>query len=473
MGLRRTRVSRRGAALSGAAALAAFLLLAAPASATDWPTFGFDPARTNENPAERALGPGNVPSLREIWSTRLEGVSNTQPLFASRVRLEGGARSDLVVAGTEHGELAAVDAATGRAVWRRRLGSRLARCTDFPGRRYGVTSTPVIDRARARVYSADGEGKVHALDLATGREERGWPVTVTRAPAREHIWGALALRKDRLYAATSSHCSEAFYRGRVVAIDAAEAEVAATWFPLPASQRGGGIWGWGGVSLDQGGDVYAATSAAQAGPVASPFAQRVARLSPLLRLRASDRPNVPTVRDADFGATPLLFRAPGCPPQLAVLHKNGALFLYDRDRIASGPRQTLQLGDATKLGAYGTYAYSRSARTLFVANNTTGNFTHGLLALRVSAGCRLEPAWQQAVGPDPAYLSPPVTANGVVYLGTGFGRELWAFDAATGRPLWTSPRLGGAVYAAPTVAEGRLYAAAWDGRLHAYAPASG
>ena len=91
----------------------------------------------------------------------------------------------------------------------------------------------------------------------------------------------------------------------------------------------------------------------------------------------------------------------------------------------------------------------------------------------MSAACALEPAWQQSVGPDPAVLSPPVTANGVVYLGTGFGRELWAFDAASGRPLWTSGRLDGAVYGGPTVANGRLYAGAWDGRIHAFAPAAG
>jgi outer membrane protein assembly factor BamB len=455
-------VNRRAAAV--ATLLAA--LVAAPASAADWATFGFDSARTNENRFETALGPANAPSLREVWSVPLGGVINAQPLV-----LDGA--PGLVLAATERGDLWALQAATGRTVWRRRLGSRRARCRDLPGGVYGITSTPTVERARGNVYVADGQGRLHALSLRTGRERPGWPVTVTPAPAREHVWGGIAQRGGMLYAATSSHCDEVFYRGRLVAVDSRRASVVARWFPLGPRFRGGGIWGWGGASVDLAtGDVYAATSTAQAGGEVRPYAQRVVRLSRALRLRASHRPNVPATSDADFGATPMLYRAPGCPPQLAVLHKAGALLVYDRDRIAAGPRQQLQIGRRDLLGAFGTYAWSAAARMLYVANNSSGDLTHGLLAFRVSAACRLEPAWQQPVGPDPAVLSPPVVANGVVYLGTGYGRELHAFEAATGRPLWSSSRLGGAVYGGPAVAGGRLYAGAWDGRLHAFAPAN-
>ncbi len=464
---------RRGLLTAGACALT--LALPAPgARATDWPTFGFTSARTGENPLERRLTPARVPSLHEIWSAPLDGVLDAQPLVAGNVRLRHGRKADLVIAGSEGGDLAAFDAASGQAVWHRRLGSLAVRCHDTPGGRYGVTSTPDIDRRRNRVYAADGRGRVHALDLSTGAERRGWPVRITPAPAREHIWGGLSRRGDRLYAATSSHCDETFYRGRVVALDARRARIAATWYSLPARLRGGGVWGWGGAALDpRDGNVYVATANALVVREDTPSAEHVVRLSPGLRPRAIDHPAIPNTGDADFGAAPLLYRAPGCPPQLAVLHKSGALLVYDRDRVARGPRQTLQVGDGRRLGAYGTYAYSATARTLFVANNTTGDFTHGLLAFRVSAACTLEPLWQQAVGPEPAILSPPVVAAGVVYLGTGFDDELWAFDASTGRPLWTSPRLTGAVYGGPTVANGRLYAGAWDRRLHAFAPSAG
>ena len=106
-----------------------------------------------------------------------------------------------------------------------------------------------------------------------------------------------------------------------------------------------------------------------------------------------------------------------------------------------------------------------------MANNSTGDFSHGLVALRVTSGCRLAPAWSQPVGPDPAILSPPAVANGVVYLATGFGREVHAFEAASGRPLWASGNLGGAIHGGPIVAGGRLFVAGWDARLRAFSPA--
>jgi outer membrane protein assembly factor BamB len=458
--------------LAAGATVAALLALAAPASAADWTTYGFDWARTNANPSEARLGVAGAQSLREVWAAPLQGVANAQPLVVTGVRLRGGRRAELVLAATEHGFLSAHDAATGARVWRRALGARRTRCADLPRGLYGISSTPVVNRRAGVVFAVSGDGRAHALSLATGRERPGWPVPVTTAPAREYVWGALALRAGRLYAATSSHCSNAFYRGRLVAIDVRRARLAHTWLPLHPRRRGGGMWGWGGMAIDRAtGDVFVATSDALAPPAHARGADSVARLAADLRLRALDRPPTRDVQDAELGGAPMLLRAPGCPPQLAVTHKSGALFLYDRDRLAGGPRQTLQIGRRGFLGTYGTYAWSAAARTLFVANNSTGDHPHGLLALRLGPACRLARAWAQPVGPDPAVNSPPVVANGVVYFATGFGREVHAFEAATGRPLWTSPRLAGAAYGAPTVANGRLYVAAWDERLHAYAPA--
>ena len=458
---------------AAAACLAALLLLGtATAAAADWTTFGHDLARTNENPAESKLGPANAPSLREVWAAPLQGAANAQPLVVSGVRLAGGRRVQIVLAATEDGVLSAHDATTGRRIWRRALGVQHTRCSDLPGGRYGISSTPVVDRARGLVYAQAGDGRAHAVALGTGRELRGgWPVTVSPAPAREYVWGALALRAGRLYAATSSHCSRTFYRGRIVAIDVRRARIVASWLSLGPRRRGGGMWGWGGMAIDaENGDVFAATADALVPPANGPGADSLHRLTARLRLRARDQPPTPPVQNAEFGGVPLLLRAPGCPRQLVVTHKSGLLFLYDRDRLRAGPRQALQIGRRGLLAAFGTYAWSASRRTLFVANNSAGDLPQGLLALRLTPACRLELAWAQPAGPDPGALSPPVTANGVVYLATGYHRHVMAFAADTGQVLWTSPRLNGGAYGGPAVASGRLFVAAWDGLLHAYAP---
>lgn len=456
-----------------AATAVAATVLGAPAAApaADWSTFGFGTERTNENPLERTLGVQNAVALRETWSAPLEGVPNAQPLVVDGVRLAGGRRAQLVLAATERGVLSAHDALTGARVWRSALGVRQTRCGDLPHGQYGISATPAVDRRAGTVYAVAGDGRAHAVSLASGRERPGWPVVVTSAPAREYVWGALALRAGRLYVATASHCSSAFYRGRLMAIDVRHARVARTWYPLGARRQGGGMWGWGGVAIDRtSGDVFVATADAIGAPAHAPGADSVVRLSRDLRVRGSHHPDLPDVQDSEFGGGPLLLRAPGCPAQLVVLHKSGALLLYDRDRLSVGPRQTLQIGRPDPPVAYGTYAWSAAARTLFVANNSSGNLSHGLLALTLDGACALQPLWSVPVGPDPAILSPPVVANGVVYIATGFGREVWAFEAATGQALWTGPRLDGAAYGGPTVANGRLYVAAWDERLHAYAP---
>jgi outer membrane protein assembly factor BamB len=455
-----------------AIAVAAGLCAATPAGAAEWTTFGRDTGRSNENPLETTLSPATAPALREAWTAPLDGVVTAQPLVVTGVRATGGRRASLVLTATEHGEVSAHDATTGALVWRHRVPTRQTRCPDMPKGVYGVSSTPVVDRRAGRVLVAAADGRVHGLSLTTGRPLRGWPVRVTPAPARDYVWGALALRAGRLYAATASHCANAFFRGRIVAIDVRRARVAHTWFSLSPRLRGAGMWGWGGVTVDpSSGDLFVAT-ADSLGPTAHERrADSIVRLSSTLHVRAYNRPRaIADVQDAEFGGAPVLLDAAGCPPLLAVVHKSGALVLYDRDRIPAGPRQLLQIGRPGNLGAFGTYAWSAAARTLFVANNTTGDLPHGLDALALQPDCTLSLSWSAPVGPEPALLSPPVVANGVVYLATGFGRDVWALDALTGRALWTSPPTDGALYGGPTVANGRLYVAGWDEKLRAYAP---
>jgi outer membrane protein assembly factor BamB len=94
-----------------------------------------------------------------------------------------------------------------------------------------------------------------------------------------------------------------------------------------------------------------------------------------------------------------------------------------------------------------------------------------MVALRAAADCTLSLAWQQPVGPNQASVSPPTVANGIVYYGDGFGNTEYAFEATTGKPLWNSAStIGGGLYAAPTVINGKLFVAAWDSTLYAFGP---
>src|SRR3954451_15407541 len=193
------------------AVLALLLLAPATAHAAPWTTFGFDPERTSFDPLETALDPATVPGLRQLWSTDVAGIVDTQASFVD----------GKVLVGTEKGEEIALAAATGTVLWRRDLGRRQTTCHDTPGGVYGVSAAAVVDGGRA--YVAASDAKLHALDLATGAEAPGFPVPLGAHPDVEHVWGGLNLVDGRIYAGISSYCDNAHYRGSIVAIDVATA----------------------------------------------------------------------------------------------------------------------------------------------------------------------------------------------------------------------------------------------------------
>ena len=448
------------------AAVAALGVPAAATAGVDWPTYGFGPARTAFNPFESTLGRGNVHSLKELWSASVGGSTNTQPVLASGLPLPGGRTANVVYAGSEKGRFAAFDAATGAVIWQRELGATHAKsCNDG----YGVTSTPVLDRARGSVYVAAGDGVAYDLDLATGATKRRW--TIVTDTQHEHVWSGLNLVRGLLYIPVASNCDVPPFRGRVVAIDVSSGDRVATWWVTGRNgPGGGGVWGWGGVSVDPAARaVFAATGNSNDSSEHSGYAERVVRLSPRLKVETSDYPGLPK-GDADFGATPALYQAQGCPAQLAVGNKYGDFFVYDRGRIGKGPVQRIRLGGsgAGLAALLGNAAFWPAKRLLYVANpSKRGPYKAGMLAFRVTGKCRLALAWHGSGASG--ITSSPTVANGVVYYGAGYSDKVVAFDAENGKRLWTSGgALKGHIVNAPSVVGGVVYAGDWSGRLHAF-----
>jgi len=447
------------------------------ADPTDWATYGFDLERTSHNPREVTLGRDNVGRLGQIWATDVGAVVAASPVLASDVSVDGTAL-DLLYIATAHGDVYALDAATGRVVWQRNLGSQVTTCADMPGSVFGITDTPFVDRTTQSLFVVGGDGGLYALDLATGATRAGWPLTITSDPAHEHVWSAITLAGGALYVETASYCDFTPYYGRVVKIALPTPSVVATWYVTSspgAGPGGGGIWGWGGASVDSSGDLYVATGNATTTSENYGYAERVVRLSSALEVQASNYPGL-TGYDVDFGSTPVPYQAPGCPGQIVVENKSGVVFVYQRDAIASGPTQQVEIGDyALTSPLIGVPAYDPTTRMVYVSNSadlTGGEYRHGLVAFSVGADCQLHLAWQQPQGMNAAVVSSPTVANGVVYYGDGPGNELFALSGDSGAVLWHSgSTIAGAIYAPPIVVNGRLYAAAWDNVVHAYAVA--
>jgi outer membrane protein assembly factor BamB len=470
------------------AGLAANALTAGGARAqADWPTFGFDNQRTGFNPEERVLGPQNVRGLHLHWAVDLGGPITAQATALSNVATAAGSRN-VIYAATLLGDVYALDAQSSALIWHRKLRSLPTLCSDFAASGYqiGVIGTPTIDRTRNALFVVSGDGKLHSLDIGTGEEQAGWPtdfLASSDSPLFNFVYGSPTLFGSSLYLTTASACDYPPYHGQVVRVNLESRSAAARWFvDDQIFPFGGGIWGPGGVSVEPDGSaVFAATGNTLAlfASASARYGEHIVRLSPDLQVQAAAGP-VLSGSDTDFGATPLLYQTRGCPPQLAVMNKSGALFTYYRDLIGAGYAQRLQISNianSAKGDFIGLPAFDPTRNRLYVGNpadSNQGTYLHGLIALDALPNCMLYLAWQQQVGMNatPSQDNPaisPVVANGVVYYAEGAASQVAAFDANSGIMLWsTGVLIKGGIFTSPTVVNGQLFVPAYDHHLYAF-----
>ena len=241
-------------ALMVAVAGAPFIATPTPvptAAPADWTTAGDDIQRTGYDPDEHTLGASSFGTLHSLWSqpVMVTGGEIGEPVLASSVTVNG-ASLDVLYAGGQTGMMFAFDAASGATIWSEQLGTSSYSCGTFTGT-FGIGGAPVIDRAKNRIYVGDGAAQVHAFDRATGTEAPGWPLTIASPANLNFIYSGLTYNpaNGMLYAETSTTCDISPWFGRIVAIDTAAARVTNTFFPAQGAS-GGGIWGFGGASID-------------------------------------------------------------------------------------------------------------------------------------------------------------------------------------------------------------------------------
>lgn len=444
----------------------------------DWSTFGFDLQRTGYNPSEKIIGTGSFGTMHSFWTSlpSVGGFMQGQPVVAMNVNV-GGTNRNVLYAGGGGGMFSAIDADTGSVIWSKQLGTVTYTCPDTGATAlWGIEGAPVLDRPRNRVYVPDGANVVHALDLATGAESSGWPVTVAPVTAHDFIHTALNYNASNglLYSTTGSSCDISPWYGRIAAINASTGAIVNTFY-TEQGNSGGGVWGVGGVAIDPStNNVFVAVGNADSSTENSFYGEHIVELSADLNtVIASNFPtNMPFMYDSDFGATPLLFQPVGCPPLLAAVNKSGAFVLYNRTNIAAGPTQEITMSDTGDV-LRGVPSYDPVTNYVYVGlPDTFGIYTPGIAAFSMTASCTLNatPVWSGAFGSTSQDIRSPITlANGVAYVGGYNENTVYAFDAASGTKLW-SAALNGAGQIAPVVVNGRIYAGDLGGTIHAWKP---
>ena len=465
------------------------LLFAVPSGAADWPRYGGGDVATNHVPAE-AAGSLSSQTVRDIvtrWSVHVGGRFVASPLYAENVTF-GNARENAIFVATNAGTVAALRAADGTVLWKRQVSA--ATLIPACGITYGISSTPVLDRARGRLYTIGSDGLLHALSLGTGEEAAGWPLRIVDHTQAEYVWGGLTLRENRLYVPVASFCDkpdeDGFVAdGRLVAVDVIDPRIVAALDVTDGPNNMAGIWGYAGVTIDPDtGHLWTATGN---GFVVDPecggclvetagYAEAVLELDANLNVVAWNRPDdVAIVEDSGFGAAPVLFQPPGCPPLAAANAKNGMTYIWSRQDLAAGPRWSARVGPG-ELGAsfLAQPSYSPELGMFFISAARDYDELGGIrtfdavVGFKVGPRCELpdRPTWTApGVGRGPK--SPPLIVDDLVFVPGGFDRNAFALDARTGEVLWTVG-LPGASLAPISYGGDTVLIADSAGNLHAF-----
>jgi hypothetical protein len=490
---------------------------------TDVTTYHNDIARTGQNTTETILTQANVNSgtFGLLRNLAVDGGVDAEPLYLSKLSISGVAHNVVFVM-TEHDSAYAFDADTGAQFWKASLLGSGETTSDDRGcgqvsPEIGITSTPVIDRSAgahgilyAVAMSKNGSGtyfqRLHALDITTGAELLGGPITVKATypgtganssggqvvfdPAQYKERAALLLLNGVVYTSWASHCDINPYTAWIMGYN--QTTLAQTSI-LNLTPNGfeGSIWqSGGGLAADASGNVYAliangtfdTTLDANGFPNKQDYGNAFVKVSTIGgTLKLADYFNMSNTTsesgsDTDLGSGGAMVLPDGNYGTGSALHlavgagKDGNLYVVDRNNMgkwnASANNVYQELDNAAPNGVWGVPAYFNNAVYYCDVNATLKAFslTNGMLSSM--------PAQTGASFTYPGIL-PSVSANGIsngivwgientgnavlhAFKAEDLTQELYnSNQAANGRDHFGS----GNKFITPMIADGKVFAA--------------
>jgi polyvinyl alcohol dehydrogenase (cytochrome) len=364
----------------------------------------------------------------------------------------------------------------GRQIWATNLGTTTDNnCVPSSA---GVASTATVATVKIGhklmpvVFVGGGNAQFYALNAYTGKII--WKTRLGASP--EHfIWGSPAFYKGNIYIGMASFGDCPTNQGHVIQLDAINGNVKNTFDIVPTSCQGGDIWASPTIDADAG-ELYVATGNpdpcwTNEGLTGSLVKLRASNLS---YLDSWQVPSAYSMIDSDFGATPTLFTAKlrGVPhTMVGLVHKNGLYYAFDRNAIGKGPVWTAHIaygGSAPEDGQGSISASAWDGKWLYVAGGHTtvdGNDCAGSVrALDPGDGSVL---WVRCLNHGPvlaAVTAIPgilVVEEGPTFdvLNTTSGTTLFDYTDANAYSTFDGPA---------TVSNGVLYIGNLDGILYAF-----
>jgi outer membrane protein assembly factor BamB len=457
------RIPLSALALLGAAlALGGSATGAARPTGADWPGFDYDTARHGVGPASTGITAANVGRLVR-QQVQLDGTVDSAPIYLHDVKV-GGATHDVFFVTTSYGRTEAIDAASGKLLWRYTPDSYAT----YAGSPQVTTMTPQADPGRAAIYAGQPDGKIVKLAVSTGKAL--WATSITLDPTHEKLAGSINFSRGLVLAATDGYIGDApFYQGHVVSLDPATGRIVAVWNSLCSDRHAliqpstcaasdSAIWGRAAPVVDPStGDILVATGN---GPWdgKTNWGDSVILLSPdAKRMLGHWTPASQAVleaQDLDLGAN-----APALLGDDYVVQggKDGLVRLLSKAKLAQAGTEATTGGELQTVASPGhTDLIAQQAvwqgKWVFLADRIG-------LAAWVLRGGRLHQVWSNGFGG-----TSPVVAGGLLYV-ESYG-ALRVYAPTTGKLLASLP-IGTVHWQSPIVADGRVAAAEGDSNEHA------
>ena len=483
-----------------------------PFAAPNW--IGWSPTVRNAHfqPAEQArLAADQVPHLKLKWAFGFPDATSAwaQPTIA-------GGR---LFVGSQNGTVYALDASTGCSIWTFEAHAGVRTAIVIGGEREAPMEREASAERRPRsakasrssAFFADQNGYVYAVDAATGREI--WSRKVDDHPL-VRLTGSPTFHDGRLYVPLSSYeeggkppgyacCT---FRGGVVALDARSGETvwrAYTIADPPTLMRtyadgtelwapsGGAVWSAPTIDATRG-VLYVGTGNTYSGP-SQPATDAVVAFDLKTGAMRWARQEYPGERDVfgcnpgdvncgakagpdfDFGASPILATLPNGRDLVIAGQKSGVAYALDPDRKGAQVWR-YRAGGGSGLGGIQWGIAADASQVYMPIADIYSDPPGGLHAVALATG---KPAWVTPAPPpvcgrpnrgcNAAQFSAITVIPGVVFSPSNDG-AIRAYDAKTGAIVWTfdtnhefqtlngvKARGGSMNGPAPVVAGGMLY----------------
>jgi outer membrane protein assembly factor BamB len=432
--------------------------------------------------------------LDTSFDATVDGAVYAQPLYWVP---PGGGAARIIVA-TEHNNVYALNARTGKQIWETSLGTPVPLSALPCGNinPMGVTGTPTIDPTTGIVYleayvltSSNGpRHMVFGLSLATGKRIAGWPVDVANGLAAlkdsfnngpQGQRSALTLVNGMLYVPYAGHDGDCgVYNGMVVGLSLSQPAVSGFW---STETQGGGSWGQSGVAYD-GTSMFVTTGNAFGSSTSWGGSEAVIRLSSTLANPTQEADYFAPAnwhgldeKDLDLGGTSAIPINTPVSARVLALGKDGNAYLLNRENLGGIGHQiaVAQVSTSKIKTAMATYPVADAAMVAFEGqgaacpNGQSGN----LVMLRVTPRA-VDTAWCASFNGSGAPIVTTIDGKTdpiVWVVGAQGDGKLYGFRGTDGALLASVAGGAAPIQSFQTIlsADGRLYVAA-KGAVYAF-----